>query len=64
MGKKFGMMTVFSVLLTSSAPKRTDFGRRFAKNPAIRFDRPIRIGARELITMHRIPAKGVRYVPA
>ena len=41
-----------------------DFGNRLAKNSAMRFDRVIRIGASELITMQRIPANGVRYVPA
>ena len=58
------MMTVFNVRFTSSAPKVMDFGNRLAKNSAMRFDRVIRIGASELITMQRIPANGVRYVPA
>src|SRR2546423_14846229 len=63
-GRKFGMMTVFRVRFTSSAPNVIDLGSLFAKNAAIRSERPIRIGCKELITMHRIPAKGVRYFAA
>ena len=58
------MITVFRVRLTSSAPNVIDFGKRFAKKFAIRSERVMRIGARELITMQRIPANGVRYRPA
>ena len=58
------MMTVFSVRFTSSAPNVIDFGSRLEKKVAMRSERFIRIGARELITMQRMPAKGVRYFAA
>src|SRR5712691_6781160 len=54
------MITVLRVRLTSSAPKVMDLGRCLAKKPAKRSERVMRIGARELMTIQRIPAKGVR----
>src|SRR2546428_11952092 len=63
-GRDAGRTKVRRVRFTRSPPNVTYFGRWRASQPAIRSDRFITVGVREDMMMHRMPAKGVRRVPA
>ena len=63
-GSEAGRTNVLRVRFTRSPPNVTYLGRWRENQPANASERFIRVGVRADMTMHRIPANGVRSAPA